>query len=157
MELKTANFNITGCKLLLYTKNMLYKFDEIIELNSDMTEKILFIVVGNSKEKISSSDYKSDISLDISEHYSMQIFRKTVNLLREKGFEVLPYYNNMDYIFDYASKIRKDYYKKMFVLELSQLESNNNQSLILQFCEINNIPYYKCMVLHTSETELLEE
>lgn len=120
---------------------MITKIKEYIDLSKKCVDNLLIVVVGNAREITKDfSDFKSGTSV-VSEYYALERFRKIVTTLREEGFEVISYYDEMDFIHDYLThRLRNNYYKKMIVFNFAQKGIvHGRKSLVPLFCEMNNI------------------
>lgn len=117
------------------------KIKEYIELSKKQKDDLLIVVVGNAREITKDfSDFEFGTSV-VSEYYALERFRKIVNTLRVEGFEVVPYYDEMDFIHDYLThRLRNNYYKKIIVFNFAQKGIvHGRKSLVPLFCEMNNI------------------
>lgn len=115
--------------------------EQYIKLSKNNTDDIVIIVVGNARGITKDfDDFSSGTSVS-SEYYALERFRKIVLTLRQEGFEVVPYYDEMDFIYDYLThRIRNNYYKKMLVFNFAQKGLvHGRKSLVPLFCEMNNI------------------
>lgn len=85
--------------------------EQYIKLSKNNTDDIVIIVVGNARGITKDfDDFSSGTSVS-SEYYALERFRKIVLTLRQEGFEVVPYYDEMDFIYDYLThRIRNNYY-----------------------------------------------
>lgn len=95
--------------------------ENYIQLSKQKVEDLLIVVVGNAREITKDfSDFETGTSV-VSEYYALERFRNIVNTLRTEGFEVVPYYDEMDFIHDYLThRLRNNYYKKMIVFNFAQ-------------------------------------
>lgn len=119
---------------------------EYISISKQNVDEIVIIVVGNAREV--TKDF-SDFSLGttvVSEYYAIERFKKITTTFRNEGFEVIPYYDEMDFIHDYLThRIRNNYYKKMVVFNFAQKGIvHGRKSLVPLFCEMNNIIHTNC-------------
>lgn len=117
--------------------------ENCIQLSKQTVENLLIVVVGNTHEIAKDfTDFESGMSI-VSEYYALEHFRNVVDTLRAEGFEVVPYYDEMDFIRDYLThRLRSDYYKKMIVFNFAQKSIvHGRESLVSPFCEMNNIMY----------------
>lgn len=115
--------------------------ENYIQLSKQKVEDLLILVVGNAREITKDfSDFETGTSV-VSEYYALERFRNIVNTLRAEGFEVVPYYDEMDFIHDYLThRLRNNYYKKMIVFNFAQKGIvHGRKSLVPLFCEMNNI------------------
>lgn len=114
---------------------------DYIDSSKQLIDDLLIVVVGNAREITKDfSDFESGTSV-VSEYYALERFRKIITTLRTEGFEVVPYYDEMDFIHDYLThRLRNNYYKKMIVFNFAQKGIvHGRKSLIPLFCEMNNI------------------
>ena len=112
-----------------------------IELSKSNIDDLVIVVVGNTKENTKEfSDFTTGTSV-VSEYYALDRFRKIVMTFQEAGYEVLSYYDEMDFIHDYLThRIRNNYYKKMIVFNFAQKGTvHGRKTLVPLFCEMNNI------------------
>lgn len=117
------------------------KIKNYINMIKSHADNYLIIVLGNVKNVTSDfTDYKNGTSV-ISDYYSLMQFNSIVDCLVRNNFEVLSYFDEMDFIYDYLDKkIRNNYPKKFIVLNFSQKGTvQGRKSLIPVFCEMNNI------------------
>lgn len=119
---------------------------EYISISKQNIDEIIIIVVGNAREI--TKDF-SDFSLGttvVSEYYALERFKKIITTFRNEGFEVIPYYDEMDFIHDYLTqRIRNNYYKKIIVFNFAQKGTvHGRKSLVPLFCEMNNIIHTNC-------------
>ena len=115
--------------------------ENYIQLSKKNIENLLIVVVGNAREITKDfTDYESGTSV-VSEYYALERFRNIIDTLRAEGFEVIPYYDEMDFIHDYLThRLRNNYYKKMIVFNFAQKGIvHGRKSLVPLFCEMNNI------------------
>ena len=115
--------------------------EKYIQTSKQNVEELLIGVVGNAREITKDfTDYKTGTSVT-SEYYALERFRNIVDTLRTEGFEVVPYYDEMDFIHDYLThRLRNNYYKKMIVFNFAQKGIvHGRKSLVPLFCEMNNI------------------
>ncbi len=120
--------------------------NEYISISKQNIEEILIIVVGNAREITKDfSDFSSGTTV-VSEYYALERFKKIINTFRDEGFEVIPYYDEMDFIHDYLTRrIRNNYYKKIIVFNFAQKGTvHGRKSLVPLFCEMNNIIHTNC-------------
>lgn len=125
-----------------------------ISVSKQNIDEIVIIVVGNAREI--TKDF-ADFSLGttvVSEYYALERFKKIITTFRDEGFEVIPYYDEMDFIHDYLThRIRNNYYKKMVVFNFAQKGIvHGRKSLVPLFCEMNNIIHTNCDPFITSFT-----
>lgn len=114
---------------------------DYINLSKQLIEELLIVVVGNAREITKDfSDFEAGTSV-VSEYYALERFKKIITTLRNEGYEVVPYYDEMDFIHDYLThRLRNNYYKKMIVFNFAQKGTvHGRKSLIPLFCEMNNI------------------
>ncbi len=117
------------------------KISSYIKLSKGKIDDLVIVVVGNAREVTKDfSDFTNGTSVR-SEYYALERFRKIVTTFREEGFEVISYYDEMDFIHDYLTKrIRNNYYKEMIVFNFAQKGIvHGRKSLVPLFCEMNNI------------------
>ena len=115
--------------------------EDYIQTSKQNIEDLLIVVVGNAREITKDFiDFKEGTSV-VSEYYALERFRKIVDTLRSEGFEVIPYYDEMDFIHDYLThRLRNNYYKKILVFNFAQKGIvHGRKSLVPLFCEMNNI------------------
>ena len=95
--------------------------ENCIQLSKQNVENLLIVVVGNAREITKDfTDFESGTSV-VSEYYALERFKKIIDTLRTEGFEVVPYYDEMDFIHDYLThRLRNNYYKKMIVFNFAQ-------------------------------------
>lgn len=128
------------------------KIKQYISLSKDNVENIVIIVVGNARGVTQDfSDFSDGTSVS-SEYYALDKFRKIVSTIRGEGFEVIPYYDEMDFIHDFLTHhLRNNYYKKMIVFNFAQKGLvHGRKSLVPLFCEMNNIMHTNCDPFTTS-------
>ena len=116
------------------------KISLFIELSKKSIDELVIIVVGNAREI--TKDFSDFLGTSVtSEYYALERFRKIVITLQKEGFEVVSYYDEMDFIHDYLTqRIRNNYYKKMIVFNFAQKGTvRGRKSLVPLFCEMNNI------------------
>lgn len=121
--------------------NLRERVKEYISISKNSIEDIVIVVVGNAREITKDfSDFSNGTSV-ISEYYALNRFRKIVTTFRDEGFEVISYFDEMDFIHDYLThRIRNNYYKKMIVFNFAQKGIvHGRKSLVPLFCEMNNI------------------
>lgn len=122
------------------------KIKDYISVSKQNIKEIVIIVVGNARELTKDfSDFTSGTSV-VSEYYTLEAFKKIVNTFRNEGFEVIPYYDEMDFIHDYLTKrIRNNYFQKFVVFNFAQKGIiHGRKSLVPLFCEMNNIIHTNC-------------
>lgn len=123
---------------MITTKETIKRYiNEIINCANDY----LIIVLGNVKNVTKDfSDYKNGTSV-ISDFYSLTQFNAITECLIRNNLEVLTYFDEMDFIYDYLDRrIRNNYPKKFIVLNFSQKGTvQGRKSLIPVFCEMNDI------------------
>jgi D-alanine-D-alanine ligase len=115
--------------------------ENYIKQGNDNKDDFVIILLGNVKEITSNfSDYDFGTSV-ISEYYSLEKYKKILFGLRNIGYEVLCYFDEMDFISDYLTgKIRNNYYKKMIVFNFAQKGIvQGRKSLVPAFCDMNEI------------------
>lgn len=101
----------------------------------------LIIVLGNVKNVTKDfNDFKNGTSV-VSDYYSLTQFNSITDCLLRNNLEVLPYFDEMDFIYDFLNKkVRNNYPKKFIVLNFSQKGTvQGRKSLIPVFCEMNDI------------------
>lgn len=128
------------------------KIKEYISSSKQNTSEIVIIVVGNAREITKDfSDFTFGTTV-VSEYYALERFKKIVTTFREEGFETIPYYDEMDFIYDYLTqRIRNNYYKRLVVFNFAQKGTvHGRKSLIPLFCEMNNIIHTNCDPFATS-------
>lgn len=128
------------------------KINEYISVSKKSIDEIVIIVVGNAREVTKDfSDFTSGTTV-VSEYYALERFKKIVTTFRDEGFEVIPYYDEMDFIHDYLTqRIRNNYYKKIVVFNFAQKGVvHGRKSLVPLFCEMNNIIHTNCDPFATS-------
>lgn len=117
------------------------KIESYISISKNNINEIVIIVVGNAREITKNfSDFTFGTTVT-SKYYALERFRKIVETLRNEGFEVIAYYDEMDFIHDFLTqRIRNNYYKKMIIFNFAQKgTAHGRKSLIPLFCEMNNI------------------
>lgn len=127
---------------------------EYISISKQNIDEIVIVVVGNAREITKDfSDFSSGTTV-ISEYYALERFKKIITTFRDEGFEVIPYFDEMDFIHDYLTqRIRNNYYKKIVVFNFAQKGIvHGRKSLIPLFCEMNNIIHTNCDPFATSFT-----
>ncbi|MCI8426241.1 MAG: hypothetical protein HFJ03_01615 [Lachnospira sp.] len=132
--------------------NVTQKISEYISVSKQNINEIIIMVVGNAREITKDfSDFTSGTTV-VSEYYALERFNKIVMTFRNEGFEVIPYYDEMDFIHDYLThRIRNNYYKKIVVFNFAQKGTvHGRKSLVPLFCEMNNIIHTNCDPFTTS-------
>lgn len=128
------------------------KINEYISVSKQNTNEITIIVVGNAREITKDfSDFTFGTTV-VSEYYALERFKKIVTTFRDEGFEVIPYYDEMDFIHDYLTqRLRNNYYKRLVVFNFAQKGIvHGRKSLVPLFCEMNNIIHTNCDPFSTS-------
>lgn len=128
------------------------KVSEYISISKQNIEEVVIIVVGNAREVTKDfSDFASGTTV-VSEYYALEKFKKIVTTFRNEGFEVISYYDEIDFIYDYLTqRIRNNYYKKIVVFNFAQKGIvHGRKSLVPLFCEMNNIIHTNCDPFVTS-------
>lgn len=132
--------------------SLVTKVSQYISLSKSNIENVVIIVVGNAREITKDfTDFDDGTSVS-SEYYALDKYRKIISTLRNEGFEVVPYYDEMDFIYDFLThRLRNNYYKKMIVLNFAQKGVvHGRKSLVPLFCEMNNIMHTNCDPFATS-------
>ncbi len=132
--------------------NTSQKISKYISISKQNVDEIIIIVVGNAREITKDfSDFTSGTTV-VSEYYALERFKKIVTTFRDEGFEVIPYYDEMDFMHDYLThRIRNNYYKKIVVFNFAQKGTvHGRKSLVPLFCEMNNIIHTNCDPFTTS-------
>lgn len=122
------------------------KIREYISISKQNIDEIIIVVVGNAREVTKNfSDFSSGTTV-ISEYYALERFKKIITTFRNEGFEVISYYDEMDFIHDYLThRIRNNYYKRLIVFNFAQKGTvHGRKSLVPLFCEMNNIVHTNC-------------
>lgn len=130
------------------------KINNYISISKQHVDEIVIVIVGNAREITKDfSDFTSGTTV-VSEYYALERFKKIVTTFREEGFEVIPYYDEMDFIHDFLTqRIRDNYYKKMVVFNFAQKGIvHGRKSLVPLFCEMNHIIHTNCDPFVTSFT-----
>lgn len=121
--------------------NIKNKVVELIDIALKNKDDYLIIVLGNVKNITTDfRDYNATTSI-VAEYYTLTQFNTIVKTLNKYEFETLCYFDEIDFIHDYLSKIiRNNYPKKFIVLNFAQKGLvQGRKSLIPVFCEMNNI------------------
>ena len=81
--------------------SLVTKVSQYISLSKSNVENVVIIVVGNAREITKDfTDFDDGTSVS-SEYYALDKYRKIISTLRNEGFEVVPYYDEMDFIYDF--------------------------------------------------------
>lgn len=115
---------------------------EHIALAETFKEKILIVLVMNVQGLTNKSSDYIDNSV-ASEYYSYKQYEEIRHAIIDAGFEVKCYFDELDFISDFSTRLLRDNYpKKIFVLNSAQRGTFiGRKSLIPSFCSMNNIAY----------------
>jgi len=124
---------------------MIDKIKKMIDLAENKKNELLIIVIGNVKGLTKVDDDYVETSI-VSEYYSRQQFDDIVLTLRDNGFTVKCYFDELDFIHDYSLKLLSNLYPlEPLVINFAQKGTSiGRKSLIPAFCDLNNIIHTNC-------------